>query len=94
MSEYLPSDSSNQIDSGGRGHGQKMRLACRLFDYTYRVDALSFATSVDADRSVFGLLPAIHLRNAHSPLALAKTAHQVALNDGGRSGESVSRESK
>ncbi len=41
--------------------------------------AKSFEAAVDADRIVVGLLPPIHIWNAHYLFALAKSAHHAAL---------------
>lgn len=50
--EYLPPGWSNQLDSGNRGQGQKMHLACHQFDYTCGIAAALFAASVDVTDAV------------------------------------------
>ena len=45
--KYLPPGWSNQLDSGGRGHGRKTHLDCNQFDYTCGIHAASFDAPVD-----------------------------------------------
>ena len=56
---------SNQLDSGGRGHGQKTHLDCHHFDYTCGIHATSFDAPVDVTGAANGWVR--FLRRSVSP---------------------------
>lgn len=69
---------SIEPDSDGRGQVRKRALLAVNLIIRARLVAKSSEASVDADRILFGLLLPIHVRNVHSPFALAKTPLHAA----------------
>jgi hypothetical protein len=86
--KYLSPVLPNQPDSGDRWHGQKTHLVCQQFDYTFGIDATSFAARVDVTGATngealrrVGRSHRSELRGRHvvSPLMVDVPTFQIAI---------------